>query len=589
MRITKNSILIIPGETIMRETIRIFALLLFVIFATSQNSFLYSEEVEEETEGDAKPVFNLTVKKFKFKGNTKISHEELYRITDKFFKTTGAEDTTKEGTSKGRKFSLDGLKLVTQHITEAYVNKGYALARAYLPVQTIEKGEVEIEIIEGRIDNFLIQISGTEDENDALSKYYKMLISKYFEPQLSHEVYNSKLIKRGLLLARDLPFVSSEDSKLLIKKGDKDSLDLLFKTKYKSPISMSFDANNYGSEMVSKERFGLSWSAGLPIGGWEAALRGVMGSNEKIHMGTANLKMPIGNNGHKIDFTLIRGSYIVGESLAELGMKGNTSIHGVKYSHQCFYQEKFKMNITVGFDRKRTDSSLYEKTRSIDELDLYGVKAQLEFRDTRFLKHNALNILTGGFEIGSVNEKNKLLPSRLEYSKNFQKFIVSLTRFQEIDVKGSKPSSLLLMFSGQFSKNRLLPIEQSVLGGYGMVRGHKPASMMGDSGYFVSAELNLMPSVITDKKPFKLNQSWGQLAQMVLFFDHGGIMNSSPMEGEYSSRHLSGYGFGFRYSPKNAFTLKFDLAFPVDRKKDEDNVYTYLFFNWNIPISSIMH
>ena len=131
----------------------------------------------------------------------------------------------------------------------------------------------------------------------------------------------------------------------------------------------------------------------------------------------------------------------------------------------------------------------------------------------------------------------------------------------------------MLRAAGQYTEDRLVPIEQFVIGGYGSVRGYDPSLYLGDSGYTVSGELMFPPPGLADKSVY--GQRVAQLMQFALFYDHAGVYNNNAIEGEFGSEHLSGYGAGFRLFVKNIATFKYDIGFPVDDIEGADDVFHY--------------
>ena len=82
------------------------------------------------------PQLRVTVKRFAFTGHTVYSEAFLQPIVEEYL---------------GRPLSFDDLIEAATAVRAYYRERGYFLAQAYLPEQTIRDGVVEIGIIEGRI------------------------------------------------------------------------------------------------------------------------------------------------------------------------------------------------------------------------------------------------------------------------------------------------------------------------------------------------------------------------------------------------------------------------------------------------------
>jgi hemolysin activation/secretion protein len=124
-------------------------------------------EVLEEVENDLKKAI---------KAGTLIDNETLQKLTDEF---------------KNRELTLEDMNSVADLITMAYQERGYILAKAYVPEQEIKDGVLKIAISEGRTGK--IEVSG--------EKYYKgEVLKRYFQPQLKHGVIREELLEKGLCL-----------------------------------------------------------------------------------------------------------------------------------------------------------------------------------------------------------------------------------------------------------------------------------------------------------------------------------------------------------------------------------------------------
>ena len=60
----------------------------------------------------------------------------------------------------GKELSLDDLQRVADVITRHYRDRGYFVARAYIPAQDIRDGMVEITVLEGRVDRVSVKPIG---------------------------------------------------------------------------------------------------------------------------------------------------------------------------------------------------------------------------------------------------------------------------------------------------------------------------------------------------------------------------------------------------------------------------------------------
>jgi hemolysin activation/secretion protein len=103
----------------------------------------------------------------------------------------------------GRELSLADLQRAADVLTRHYRDRGYFVARAYVPAQEIRDGIVEITVLEGRIDR--ISVRPTSDTRLAEGLVESTLRGALGADGLIREAE----LERGLLLLNDLPGVEA--------------------------------------------------------------------------------------------------------------------------------------------------------------------------------------------------------------------------------------------------------------------------------------------------------------------------------------------------------------------------------------------
>jgi hemolysin activation/secretion protein len=493
----------------------------------------------------------VLIKKIEFIGNTVIDTDTLQKTVKDFI---------------NRELTLEDMSELADLITMTYQEKGYILARAYLPEQEINDGVLKIAIAEGRIGK--IVVSGKRH-------YHDRVVKRYFKEQEKKGVVNEALLEKALLYSKENEDIETE---VVLKGGEKQgTVDVVFGGKDKSKVMftahLGLDYNNYGSELVGVDRFGLSLNIIDHNWGSKWKFRGVVANNvENTSLGLFDVMIPVNSYGTQLGVNYLDGDYLVGQDLADLGLEGRTTIFGLKALHPVFKKKNKDLTFTFGYDHKYTKNYIIEDVRSTDVLDeLYGV---LDYESLdRFL---GKNIFSFGIYAGSLDDNPKYIPSRQDADIFFSRYKLSMTRIQRI----FGYTNLMLRGTGQYTHYRLVPVEQIIVGGYGTVRGHTTSLFIGDYGYYASSELMFAPPFIGDKSLF--GQRVAQLAQLALFFDTGAVFTTDTQPGEFDSEYLSGYGLGVRLFYKNFFTFKYDLGIPVDPRPPEDNFIHYFYFSFDL-------
>jgi hemolysin activation/secretion protein len=86
----------------------------------------------------------ITVERFEVVGSTVFSAAEFAKLTEPFTK---------------RPLALVELFQLRSAITQLYLDKGYITSGAYIPPQTLQRGVVTIQVIEGKLET--ITVTGT--------------------------------------------------------------------------------------------------------------------------------------------------------------------------------------------------------------------------------------------------------------------------------------------------------------------------------------------------------------------------------------------------------------------------------------------
>lgn len=545
----------------MRESISLFVVVLLVLFlclpvkAEDPQIYLAQDETSESPEDqDETMMTGVYVKDIIIEGNTVIDTETLNKIVEPF---------------KDRELSLEEMGELTDLITMTYQEQGYILARAYLPEQEIVDGVIKIAIAEGKIGK--IKVSG-------YTHYKEDVLKRYFQQQQKHGVIKESLLEKGLLMTTGIPNVKTT---VVLKEGEQPGeVDVILDTKDSSVVTLgldvSIDYNNYGSDLVGEDRYGVSVDIADHYFGTNLSLRGVFGGNpDDSALETIDWTIPLGSYGTNFSLNYLHSNYGVGQDLADLGMGGRTKMYGGKITHPILKKKNMNLSSSLGYRYKYNKNIILEQTRSIDELKQYYLAFNFDNLD-RFL---GKNIISFTYTWGAMEFDEDILPSRTDVDRGFDKYSFNIARIQKI----YGYTNIMLRGAVQYSDKRLAPMEQFGVGGYGTVRGYTPSYYLGDSGYSYSAELMLAPPFIAEKTLF--GQRIAQLAQFALFWDHGHVFTTDYDPGAddtYDSVFLTGYGFGIRLFYKDILTFKYDLGVPKNQIQDQPKHYHYVQCSWKL-------
>ena len=300
-------------------------------------------------------------------------------------------------------------------------------------------------------------------------------------------------------------------------------------------------------------------------------LRGLTGLDRidlnKLSYGRAEYLFPIDYNGTKLGLNYANSIYKAGEEYTILDIHGKAHVAGIYLTHPIIKTRKDTLDIRFGFDYKDVYDYMLNNLRSEDNIRVFNLGITYDLTDNiqgrniiNLTYHQGVRNLLGG------NEKTDPYASRLNADGAFAKYTADVIRVQKLPGY----NHLMLKASGQLSEDALFVAEQFYIGGAGSVRGFRPSSQSGDSGYLGSAELHLSPIYPETKIGNQdSGQKLGDTIKLVLFADHGGVYKNNRQPGENKDDYLTSIGAGIRLYYSKNFSFRLDWAVP--RIKDHFN------------------
>ena len=180
----------------------------------------------------AAPDVRFPVERFRITGATAFSAELLSLLRD----------------FQGRDLGLADLEQAAARITAFYRERGYLVARAYVPAQEIKDGEVEIAVLEGRFGK--LELRNTSRLSDELAR-------DTLSEAASGAVIRQAPLERELLLLKDLAGV---DSAATLKPGEEvGTSDLVVDITPTRTFTGTLEADNYGNRYTGRSASAAAW------------------------------------------------------------------------------------------------------------------------------------------------------------------------------------------------------------------------------------------------------------------------------------------------------------------------------------------
>lgn len=444
----------------------------------------------------------LEVSGFVVQGNTVIADAELQALLADL---------------KGRTVNLGDVQAGARRITLLYRERGYPLARAYLPAQEIENGVIRINVLEGRYGEVTAN-------NTSRAGGFALRPLQALQPG---ETVQADALTRSLLLLQDVP---GTDIKSTLKPGaSTGTTDLLVDVQPGPLVSGSVDADNYGNRFVGEYRLGGTLDVNNPLGlGDRLSLRAV-GSDEDQHYGRIGYQLPVTPWATQLGVAYSDMDYQLGKDFEDLHAHGNARIASVYAIQPLLRSRNLSLTTQLQFDDKRLKDDIDEVE---DKSDKHSRVVTLAFNGTSRdeLLGGGLTSFSLAWSNGSLNidgsAKQLADDATAGTQGQFNKVAPSLVRLQRLTDR----FSLYTQLQGQWSDSNLDSSEQFYLGGAYGVRAYPQGEAAGDQGWLANVELR-----------YALTEAW----QLSTFVDHGEVrINKNPWTSDDNHRSLSGTGLG---------------------------------------------
>jgi len=454
-----------------------------------------------------------------------LSNEELQSITAPYI---------------GRDVTLADLEALAQAITARYKERGYFLAQAVVPVQTVRDGIVEISVIEGRLGKVDVVVAPDAPISEAR-------VRGFLAPLQPGEAVSAPAYERSMLLLSDQPGVKVSSG---LQEGTQSgTTDLSVEVVAAPRWAFTAEADNHGTKESGRFRVGgtARWLSPFGIGD-NLDMRVMVSDSNALQFGRIAYEAPIGTGGWRAGVGLSRVSYELGGQFAELEAQGRANVLDFSLNYPLIRQRQQNLFLRLGADVK----DLTDEMRAADftsKKRVHGLSAgwTWERRDevlgggywasSGTLYHGNLSIrdaLSREFDQGSSGHRTE---------GSFTKLSFQLSRLQSIVPR----HSLYLSVGGQWASKNLDASEKLALGGARAVRAYPSGELLVDQGVIGTVEWRW--SYDEELTPF-------------LFYDaaRGKIVrNPTPFDGT-NTHSLRGYGVGLSWSRPGNFSINATLA-----------------------------
>lgn len=457
----------------------------------------------------------------------------------------------------GKEISLNTVFEIAAKLTVIYRNEGFILSRAIVPPQDIENGVVEIEVIEGFIDNVVIDgdPSGSTFQFD--EKIKEIIASRPL---------HISVIERYMLLINDLAGISA--SSLLRPSPVTPGASELVIVVEESKINASFSVDNEGTRFIGPLQQVLTINLSNMFGLYDATEIRVIRAQDfeiaarrQLRFGSIRHTQLLNSEGTSIEVSASRTLTNPGSILQDLHIDGRATQAGLMLTHPIVRSRARNIYVLGGFQYLNSETeTLGSIVSNMDRTRWFSASASTDFVD----QNRGVNLvrleIQQGVDILGARESGSAGPdlTRTNGRSNFTKVNVDLIREQDMGAG----VSLYAAATGQYSFSQLLAAQEFGYGGRQFGRGYDPAEIVGDHGIAASLEIRY-----GDTADFEFLETY----QLFAFYDFGAawrIDSDQLSSGKSDSASSAGFGVRFNFSP--TLFSSFEIARPVSRRPTSD-------------------
>ncbi|MGV2910139.1 ShlB/FhaC/HecB family hemolysin secretion/activation protein [Achromobacter sp. AGC25] len=443
----------------------------------------------------------VPVSKFQLRGNQVFDDTELLQLLADL---------------PGTEQNLDGLRAATDRITKFYQDRGYLLARAYLPPQDIVDGVVQIAIQEGVYDG--VTLNNQTRVNDSV-------LLRALSPLRQGDAVHLEALDNRLMLVNDIPGVQVQGT---LRPGRAPgSTELLIDAEPAPLTAGSLDADNFGGYYTGEFRLAGTLDVNSPLRlGDQLNLR-LLTSDKKQRYYRVAYQVPVGSSLTRLGASVSNMSYRLGRDFDILDAHGEASIVSLFVQQPLLRSRSFTLQAQLQYDDKsmRDAMDLFEIVNR-KHVGLWTASLNGSRDDSLLGGGRSAMYLSYGIGSLQLRDPNSRQGDRL-YSRaagRFGKANITLLRMQNLP----GPFMLSAQFNAQLASKNLDSSEKFSLGGPFGVRAFANGAASGDEGWQGSLDLRYLPF---------------PGLQLAAFFDKGAVrLSKRPWASGRNSQQLSAMG-----------------------------------------------
>jgi hemolysin activation/secretion protein len=430
----------------------------------------------------------------------------------------------------------------------AYARRGYGATQVVLPEQELKDGVVRLRVVEAKLSSIVL-------EGNRFFGYSN--IRQSLPALQTGAPLDTGALAANLRLANEN---ATKQTTVVLKPGARDDeLEAQVRVADQRPYRFSLSLDNTGTPDTGDYRVGAGFQhANLFDLDHVLNLQYVTSpdrADDVLILG-AGYHVPLYSLGDSID--LVAGYANVDSGVVQnlFNISGSGRIYAGRYNFGLPSVAGIEQKLSLGFDWRYYDNNVVpvDTTTAVvpdyvlHPLSLAYTGAWRDGADDVSFYAGAVRNIPGGRD-GDQAQFDRVRPGApADYL--LSRFNLVWLRSFPRDVQGR------VRFTGQYTRDQLVPAEQFGIGGIDSVRGFLERQFAGDRGYSGSVEVY--------SPDFGSRFAVGGLRVRVLaFYDYGRVWQLNPQVFEPSVVGISSAGPGIRIAYKSSLSARLDYGFVI--------------------------
>ena len=451
----------------------------------------------------------------------------------------------------GKNVFISDIQKVIDQLNSLYAQKGFVTAKAFLPEQTVENGNIHIELIESKVGNISVS-----DNKWTRTKYITDRIEqepgKLFDiVELEQDILDFNRYNEGVNLTANLTAGSTPGT-----------TDIAIKAHENFPFHIVGIMDNAGRYQTGHLRGGAMIYADSLFHNRDRLSIGSYFSGGAISP-FADYNFPVNKKDGRIGFMYASTfAKIKWGPLTDLDLKSKSYIYSLYYSQPLVRKPGFELKSYLAGNYKRARTSIFDDAIDLGVDEITSVDLALNMRkDTKY-------------GIWYANQGVSMAFPIFDSQSSYVKINGSAVRLHDFS------HGIIGQLRGNYQvipNNKHIPyLDQFQVGGLATVRGYSEGILMGKNGYYLSGELMfpLLPREITSPRSGEKIPFLGKYVKGAIFADHAGVFPTASEDYYDGSYFLASLGMGLRVQLPGDLSARLYWGYPlINNRYETDRKY----------------